>query len=41
MSTGGNDDTLPQAEAFYVSEYRKAFVSNVQGVVGPVIKAQG
>lgn len=41
VSMGGNDDTLPQAEAFYVSEYRKAFVSNVEGVVGPVIKPQG
>lgn len=41
VSMGGADDTRPQAEAFYVSEYRKAFVSNLEGVVGPVVKSQG
>jgi hypothetical protein len=40
LSTGGTNETRPQAEAFYVSEYRKAFVSNLDGVVGPVIKPQ-
>ena len=41
VSTGGTDDGRSQAEAFYVSEYRKAFVSNLEGVVGPVVKPQG
>jgi hypothetical protein len=41
LSTGGTDDTRPQAETFYVSEYRKAFVSNLDGAVGPVVKPQG
>jgi len=41
LSTGGTDETRPQAEAFYASEYRKAFLSNLDGVVGPVVKPQG
>ena len=41
VSTGGTDDGRSQAEAFYVSEYRKAFVSNLEGVVGPVVQPQG
>ena len=40
VSTGGTDDTRAQAEAFYVSEYRKALVSNLEGVVGPVVASQ-
>lgn len=40
VSTGGTDETRPQAEQFYVAEYRKAFVSNLDGVVGPVVKPQ-
>jgi hypothetical protein len=41
LSTGGTDEHRPQAENFYVSEYRKAFLSNLDGVVGPVVKSQG
>jgi hypothetical protein len=41
VSTGGTPATQPQAEDFYVSEYRKAWISNLEGVVGPVVKAQG
>ena len=41
VSTGGTDDTRAQAVDFYVSEYRKALVSNLDGVVGPVVKPQG
>jgi hypothetical protein len=39
LSNDGED----QAEAveFYVSEYRKAIVSNLEGVVGPVVRPQG
>jgi hypothetical protein len=40
VSTGGTDETRAQAEDFYVSEYRKALVSNLEGVVGPVVKQQ-
>jgi hypothetical protein len=39
LSTNGTDQD--QAVEFYVSEYRKAIVSNLQGVVGPVVKSQG
>jgi hypothetical protein len=41
VSTGGTAEARPQTEDFYVSEYRKAFVSNLEGVVGPVVKSQG
>ncbi len=41
VSTGGTQDTRSTAEDFYVSEYRKAFVSNLDGVVGPVVRSQG
>lgn len=41
VSMGGTDESRFQAETFYVSEYRKAFVSNLEGVVGPVVKPQG
>ncbi len=30
-----------KAVEFYVSEYRKAIVSNLEGVVGPVVRSQG
>lgn len=39
VSTGGMDEARPQPEAFYVSEYRKAFVSNLEGAVGPVVRS--
>ena len=41
VSTGGTDETWSQAKDFHVSEYRKAFVSNLEGVFGPVVKPQG
>lgn len=40
-SNGGTDEDQDQAVDFYVSEYRKAVISNLQGVVGPVVKPQG
>lgn len=40
VAQGGNDTTRPQAVDFYVSEYRKAFTSNLDGVVGPVVRQQ-
>jgi hypothetical protein len=40
VSTGGTDETRSQAVEFYVAEYRKALVSNLDGVVGPVVKPQ-
>jgi hypothetical protein len=41
LSHGGTDDKRPEAVEFYVSEYRKALESNLDGAVGPVIKPQG
>lgn len=41
ISTGGTDAERPQAVDFYVSEYRKALESNLDGVVGPVVKTKG
>jgi hypothetical protein len=41
ISTGGTEQNRAKAIEFYVSEYRKAFVSNLEGVVGPVVKPQG
>lgn len=41
LSNGGTDEGQDQAVDFYVSEYRKAVISNLQGVVGPVVKPQG
>ena len=41
ISNGGTDKDQAAAVEFYVSEYRKALVSNLQGVVGPVVKPQG
>lgn len=41
LSHNGTDQDRPQAVEFYVSEYRKALESNLDGVVGPVIKTQG
>jgi hypothetical protein len=40
VTTGGTPASRPEAEVFYVSEYRKAFVSNLDGAVGPVVRAQ-
>lgn len=40
VSTDGIDEARPQAEGIYVSEYRKAFVSNLEGAVGPVVRSQ-
>jgi hypothetical protein len=41
ISTGGTEQNRAKAIEFYVSEYRKALVSNLEGVVGPVVKPQG
>ncbi len=38
-SDGKQDEE--KAVDFYVAEYRKAITSNLDGVVGPVVKAQG
>lgn len=40
IATGGSQQDREKAVEFYVSEYRKALVSNLDGVVGPVIKAE-
>ena len=41
LSRNGNEEDRDSAVEFYVSEYRKALVSNMEGVVGPVVKQQG
>jgi hypothetical protein len=41
LSRNGIDHDQEKAVDFYVSEYRKAIVSNLEGVVGPVITPQG
>jgi TPR repeat protein len=41
LSNDGAEQDQAQAVDFYVSEYRKAIVSNLEGVVGPVVKPQG
>jgi len=37
----GAEQDEAKAVEFYVSEYRKALISNLAGVVGPVVKSQG
>ena len=41
VTHGGTDENRDEAIEFYVSEYRKALVSNMAGVVGPVVRPQG
>lgn len=41
LSHDGTQQDRPKAVDFYVSEYRKALESNIDGVVGPVVKSQG
>lgn len=41
VSNNGSEEDRANAVEFYVSEYRKAIVSNLEGVVGPVVKLQG
>ena len=40
VTNNGTEEDREKAVAFYVSEYRKAIVSNLEGVVGPVVKPQ-
>ena len=40
LSHGGTATDQPKAVEFYVEEYRKAILSNINGVVGPVINPQ-
>ena len=41
LSNNGTAEAQDEAVEFYVSEYRKAVVSNLEGVVGPVVKQHG
>jgi hypothetical protein len=41
LSHNGALEDQERAVDFYVSEYRKAIVSNMEGVLGPVIKSHG
>ena len=40
LSSHGSEQEQADAVEFYVSEYRKAIVSNLEGVVGPVVRPQ-
>ncbi len=40
LSRNGREQDQQKAVDFYVSEYRKAVVSNLEGDVGPVVKPQ-
>lgn len=40
VSHSGTEKDQVKAVEFYVSEYRKALVSNLEGVVGPVVASQ-
>lgn len=41
LSNGGMAEDQDRAVDYYVSEYRKALISNIEGEVGSVIKPQG
>ena len=40
VSHNGTEQDKKDAVDFYVSEYRKALVSNMEGAVGPVVRPQ-
>ena len=40
VSNNGAEQDRTKAVDFYVSEYRKAIESNIDGVVGPVVRPQ-
>lgn len=40
VSHNGTEQDQEKAVEFYVSEYRRALVSNLEGAVGPVVKPQ-
>ncbi|MEO5658231.1 MAG: DUF3144 domain-containing protein [Polaromonas sp.] len=40
VTHNGSAQNQQKAVEFYVSEYRKALVSNLQGAVGPMVKPQ-
>jgi hypothetical protein len=41
LTRGDAQSNREAAVDFYVNEYRKAITSNLDGVVGPVVKPQG
>jgi hypothetical protein len=41
LSHNGKEHDRETAVEFYVSEYRKALISNLDGAVGPVVKPHG
>jgi len=40
LSNDGTPEDRDRAIEFYVSEYRKALIENMDGVVGPVVRGQ-
>jgi len=41
VSGQGTEQDQEKAVEFYVSEYRKALVTNLAGAIGPLVKPQG
>jgi Protein of unknown function (DUF3144) len=41
LTRGDSQEDRGIAIDFYVDEYRKAITSNLEGVVGPVVRSQG
>ena len=41
LSHDGSEEDRERAVEYYVSEYRKAILSNLNGEVGPVVRSQG
>jgi hypothetical protein len=41
ISHNGTPEDRERAVEYYVSEYRKALISNLDGELGPVVRSQG
>jgi hypothetical protein len=41
LAGGGTESDRPAAVEYFVNEYRKAFTSNLDGDVGPLVRGQG
>jgi Protein of unknown function (DUF3144) len=41
LAGGGTEQDRPAATEYYVNEYRKAFIGNLDGAVGPLVRGAG
>jgi hypothetical protein len=41
VTHNGTEQDRERAVEYYVTEYRKALIANMEGELGPVVKAQG